>query len=227
MSNFCYSYIRFDCHCFFFQALSLDVKGNRGIDYEHVLGVSELSLTLTFSATDTARDMTIDNKGVYAKKRTQFMELLHLQHYYEILEYTDFIVVCIDKTYDVYAAAELSAKRQIFLDKAIIPLKQVSKATISSTATTNIHGESGKIAVLPSTTLDTECLVVTPVLPLGLIRHAIILSDHNKTRSEVNNLLSYCCKLTIENMLFLEARRTPFNLEEFKKRIRMKVMKKS
>ena len=66
-----------------------------------------------------------------------------------------------------------------------------------------------------------------PSIPLGLVRQAVIRSDSNKTRGEVNQLLSYCCKLSIEESLLLEARKTPFPIEEIKSRIRMKIMKKS
>ena len=66
-----------------------------------------------------------------------------------------------------------------------------------------------------------------PAMPIRIYRNAILRTDENKTRNEVNKLLAYCTKFTIEEVLLLEARRTPFPLEDIKKRLRMKVIRKS
>ena len=64
-------------------------------------------------------------------------------------------------------------------------------------------------------------------MPLRMFRNAILKADENKSRAEVTKLLAYCAKLTIEEALLMEARRTPFPLDEFKCRLQMKIVRKS
>jgi hypothetical protein len=65
------------------------------------------------------------------------------------------------------------------------------------------------------------------VITVGKLREALTYSDSNKTRNEINQLLSRGCSLTIEGMLLLEAKRTPIDVEEFKTRLKNGLLKKS
>jgi hypothetical protein len=95
------------------------------------------------------------------------------------------------------------------------------------------HHEDGDNAIASSANekeadKDGEFAVAdVPSLPLKLVRAAIAKVDEHKPRADVNRLLAYCCKLTIEEMLLLEARRTPFSIADIKRRLRMKVVRKS
>jgi hypothetical protein len=207
------------------------VKANRGVDYEALLGVSELQSS---SEVDVRRNSNGNRRNSKTsveadkpiKKKSRFMDLLHLQHVSECIEYVDYLIMCIDNAYTSHAAVLAETQSQMKSDvassvssRAVIP--NPSKAVIASNNEVNpVVGLEG-LNPLESGVADI------PSLPLGIFRQAVLTSDSNKTRSEVNRLLSYCCKLTIEEMLLMEARRAPFPVEEIKKRIRMKIMKKS
>lgn len=67
----------------------------------------------------------------------------------------------------------------------------------------------------------------TGELTIGKLREAIIYSDAHKTRTEVNQLLARGCALTVEDTLLQEARRVTLSVEEFKRRLRSGLLKKS
>lgn len=149
------------------------------------------------------------------------MDLLHLQHLSECIEYVNHVITCIDNAYTLHAANLAVIKSQ---SKSEASSASSSRYSSKAVIVTNFDYEVKKEEVSSS---PSPGVVDLPSLPLGLIRQAVLTSDSNKTRSEVNRLLSYCCKLTIEEMLLMEARRTPFPVDEIKKRIRMKIIKKS
>jgi hypothetical protein len=64
-------------------------------------------------------------------------------------------------------------------------------------------------------------------ITLRRYREAIVASDGNKTRSEVNRVMAYCSKMTIEDMLLTEARRTSLPLEDIIQRLKSRLVKKS
>ena len=246
------------------QALSLEVKANRGVDYEALLGVSELSLLPAPVGADPTGAPVL-------KRRSAFMELLHLQHFSECVEYSGSVLQCIDAAYKTYAADQAEVKAQARAEEDSLASNarfnpQASSARIASTQASSARFQSNassarfvpqasnaKFAPQASSAKFASRAVLTasaeshsgegdaaaalssadvtamdiPSLPLGLVRQAVLKSDSNKTRSEINRLLSYCCKLTVEETLLLEARRTPFPVEEIKSRIRMKIVKKS
>jgi len=58
-------------------------------------------------------------------------------------------------------------------------------------------------------------------LPLYKIREAIAYLDEHKSRTELNTLLLRGCGLAgVEDMLLLEAKRSPVNVESFLKKIK-------
>jgi hypothetical protein len=212
-----------------FQAVILQVRANRGVDYESILGVSEAPIAKAVGGSKVvikARNL-LDDSGSDLKKRSPFLELLYLQHFSECLEYTNYVLFCIDKVYDTHAAALAQAKLQAILDQTAVAsttsTKYSSKAIMSTNSEINVELMPSKSYDLGPAADEVEILS----LPLGLVRQAIITSDENKTRNEVNRLLSYFCKLTIEEMLLLEARRTPFPIDDIKRRVRMRILKKS
>jgi len=73
---------------------------------------------------------------------------------------------------------------------------------------------------------DEEEDEAVPSMPLRMFRAALVNADGNMSRADVNKLLAYCTKLTVEEMLLMEARRTAFAVQDVKNRIRMKVIRK-
>jgi hypothetical protein len=205
------------------------VKANRGIDYEALLGVSDLQSS---SEVDVRRNSNGNRRNSKTsveadkpiKKRSMFMDLLHLQHLSECIEYVDYLIMCIDNAYTTHAAILTETQSQMKSDVASsASSRHSSRAVIASNFGNEVNPVIASEVLNP---LESR-VADLPSLPLGIIRQAVLSSDSNKTRSEVNRLLSYCCKLTIEEMLLMEARRAPFPVEDIKKRIRMKIMKKS
>lgn len=209
--------------------MTLEVKANRGIDYEALLGVSELQLSSEVDVEMSTKGNQLNTKASLeadcpSKKRSMFMNLLHLQHLSECIEYIDHLIMCIDIAYTTHAAALALTQSPMRSEIASSSSRQSSRAVIAR----NFDNET-KHSVTATEGLNPlePGVIELPSLPLGIVRQAVLTSDGNKTRGEVNRLLSYCCKLTIEEMLLMEARRAPFPVEEIKKRIRMKIMKKS
>lgn len=64
-------------------------------------------------------------------------------------------------------------------------------------------------------------------ISLSKLREALVLSDVNKTRGEINQLLARGAGCTLESVLLKEAKRVPVLIEEFKVNIRAGVLKKS
>eukprot|EP01034_Spumella_vulgaris_P025798 gene25798-32290_t len=64
-------------------------------------------------------------------------------------------------------------------------------------------------------------------MTLNKLREALIYADQHKTRTEINHLLARACNLSVEETLLMEARRTPLSVEEFKRRLRSGLLKKS
>eukprot|EP01038_Epipyxis_sp_PR26KG_P013229 gene13229-17729_t len=64
-------------------------------------------------------------------------------------------------------------------------------------------------------------------MPIGRYREALQYADPNLNRSEINHLLSRGCGVSLEEMLLLEAKRQPIPLEDFKKKIKNGLLKKS
>ena len=62
---------------------------------------------------------------------------------------------------------------------------------------------------------------------IGKLREALALSDANKARSEINQLLARGVGCTLEAVLLKEAKRVPVVVEEFKVNIKAGVLKKS
>lgn len=182
-----------------------------------MLGISELELSTVPAQGPGTEAPAVPNR------RSIFMELLHLQHYTECMEYNESVIRCICTVYDVYAADQAQVKEMARADEASHnpPSTRGSKVVGSS------RSGFGGLGLLGAADSLIPPPPEVPSIPLGLVRQAVIRSDSNKTRGEVNQLLSYCCKLSIEESLLLEARKTPFPIEEIKSRIRMKIMKKS
>ncbi len=67
----------------------------------------------------------------------------------------------------------------------------------------------------------------TALLPINKFREALIYSDAHKTRTEINHLLARGCGLSVEETLLMEARRTAVAAEDFKRRLRAGLLKKS
>ena len=59
------------------------------------------------------------------------------------------------------------------------------------------------------------------------LREALMLSDANKTRMEINQLLARGAGCTLEEALLKEAKRVPLSVADFKTRIRSGLLKKS
>lgn len=64
-------------------------------------------------------------------------------------------------------------------------------------------------------------------MPVSRFRDAILGSDPNKPRSEVNEYLARGCGKSVEDMLLLEAKRVPINVAEFKKCLFSGMIKRS
>lgn len=64
-------------------------------------------------------------------------------------------------------------------------------------------------------------------MTLNKLREALIYADSHKTRTEINLLLSRACNLSVEETLLTEARRTPLSVEDFKRRLRSGLLKRS
>lgn len=64
-------------------------------------------------------------------------------------------------------------------------------------------------------------------MTISKLREAINYADPNKPRSEVNKFLSRACGGSIEDMLLLEAKRTPQSVAELKRKLRSGLLQKS
>lgn len=64
-------------------------------------------------------------------------------------------------------------------------------------------------------------------MTVGKLRDALQYSDSNKSRIDINQLLSRGCGVAVEAMLLMEAKRSPVTIEDFKKRLRSGLLKKS
>lgn len=62
---------------------------------------------------------------------------------------------------------------------------------------------------------------------IGKFRDALIYADPNKSRTEINKLLSRSCAMSIEEMLLAEAKRTMIPIEDFKLRLKSGLLQKS
>lgn len=77
------------------------------------------------------------------------------------------------------------------------------------------------------TCIEQACEVGVVEIALNKLREALVLSDANKTRMEINQLLARGVGCTLENVLLKEAKRVPVLIEEFKTNIKLGVLKKS
>lgn len=64
-------------------------------------------------------------------------------------------------------------------------------------------------------------------MTVGQLREALCHADTNKSREEINLLLSRGCACDLENLLLMEAKRVPVRLGPFIARIRKGILKKS
>jgi hypothetical protein len=64
-------------------------------------------------------------------------------------------------------------------------------------------------------------------ITIRCLREAIMTSDPNKTRTEVNRLMAYCARLTAEDMLLAEAKKTPLPFHDIVARLRSRLLKRS
>lgn len=61
-------------------------------------------------------------------------------------------------------------------------------------------------------------------LTVGAIREAIMRADPHKPRNEVNGYLARGAFMSVEDMLLLEANKTPLNLALFLKRMKRGIL---
>jgi hypothetical protein len=64
-------------------------------------------------------------------------------------------------------------------------------------------------------------------MTIGKYREAIAFADTHKSRTEINKLLSRGCNMSLEEMLYHEAKKMPINVVDFKARLRSGLLQKS
>jgi hypothetical protein len=64
-------------------------------------------------------------------------------------------------------------------------------------------------------------------MTVGKLRKALSYSDSNKSRIDINQLLSRGCGIAVEGMLLMEAKRIHVSVDDFKKRLRSGLLKKN
>ena len=141
--------------------------------------------------------------------RTAFLELLKTQHVEDCVSMERSVVSCIDQVCEASAAAAAATAAS-------------SVATLPSTG-------GGTMPTTTAAGLASATPVAATVqeLPVSKLREALMLSDANKSRMEINQLLARGAGCSLEEVLLKEAKRVVLSVEAFKSKVVAGLLKKS